>query len=114
MNVWGGFAVRDGVFAAEKNMARFILWRKSGSDARIAIEYVLRGKPCRFLVNGAAAGELAPSTRPASVSFDARLNAGFNFLEFDKTTNDVLRIHSVLAGRARGPAGSPSSARVNP
>ena len=98
MNVWGGFEVRDGVFSAEKNIARFILWRTAGSDARVAINYVLRGKPCRFLVNGSAAGELAPSTRPASVSFAARLNAGFNFLEFDKTTNDVLRIHSVLAG----------------
>ncbi|HEX2695875.1 MAG TPA: sulfatase [Acidobacteriota bacterium] len=98
MNVWGGFEVRDGTFSAEKNMARFILWRTAGLDARITIEYVLRGKPCRFLVNGAAAGELAPSTRPVSTTFGARLNAGFNFLEFDKKTNDVLRIRSVLAG----------------
>ncbi len=98
MNVWGGFAVRDGEFAAEKNMARFILWRKSGSDVRIAVQYILQGKPCRFLVNGAAEGTLAPSPGPASVSFKARLNAGFNFLEFDKTTNDVLRIRSVFAG----------------
>jgi arylsulfatase A-like enzyme len=97
-NVWGGFEVRDGAFSAEKNIARFILWRTSESDARLAINYVLRGKPCRFLVNGSAAGELAPSTRPASAFFGARLNAGFNFLEFDKTTNDLLRIHSVLAG----------------
>jgi arylsulfatase A-like enzyme len=104
MNVWGGFAVGNEDFSAEKNMARFILWRTSGSDARIAIQYVLQGKPCRFLVNGAAAGKLAPSPRPASVSFQARLNAGFNFLEFDKTTNDVLRIRSVLAGpRESGP-----------
>ncbi len=98
MNVWGGFEVRDGAFSAEKNIARFILWRTSGSDARLAIDYVLRGKPSRFLVNGSAAGELAPSTRPASASFGARLNAGFNFLEFNKTTNDVLRIRSVLVG----------------
>ncbi len=98
MNVWGGFEVRDGAFAAQKNTARFILWRKAGSDARISIEYVLRGKPCRFLFNGTSAGELAPTPRPASASFGARLNAGFNFLEFDKTTNDVLRIRSVVAG----------------
>jgi hypothetical protein len=98
MNVWGGFEVRDGAFSAQKNLARFILWRTSGSDARIAISYVLRGKPIRFLVNGAAAGELAPSTRATSISLDARLNAGFNFLEFDKTTNDVLRVLSVRTG----------------
>ena len=98
MNVWGGFEVGDDAFSATKNMSRFVLWRKAGSDARISIQYVLQGKSCRFLVNGAAAGRLDPSPRPASVSFPARLNAGFNFLEFDKTTNDVLRIRSVLAG----------------
>ena len=98
MNVWGGFEVLDGAFSAEKNMARFILWRAGGSDARIAIEYVLRGKPCRFQVNSTAVSELAPSTRPASASFDVRLNAGFNFLEFDKTTNDVLQVQSVQVG----------------
>ena len=98
MNVWGGFEIRDGAFSAEKNMARFILWRREGSDARIAIEYVLRGKPCRFQVNSAAVSELAPSTRPASASFDVRLNAGFNFLEFDKMTNDVLQVQSVQVG----------------
>jgi len=107
MNVWGGFSVGDGAFSAEKNMSRFILWRTADSDARIAIQYVLQGKPCRFLVNGTAAGKLDPSPRPASATFPARLNAGFNFLEFDKTTNDVLRIRSVLVdprdGRPRRP-----------
>ncbi len=98
MNVWGGFEVRDGVFSAEKNMARFILWRTAGSDARFDVTYVLRGKPCRFLVNGAPIGKLEPSTRPASASFGARLNAGFNFLEFDKATNDILQVHSVRMG----------------
>jgi arylsulfatase A-like enzyme len=98
MNIWGGFEVRDGAFSAQKNIARFILWRKTESDARISIEYVLRGKPCRFLLNGTFAEELEPTPRPASASFGVRLNAGFNFLEFYKTTNDVLRIRSVLAG----------------
>lgn len=102
MNVWGGFEVRDGAFSARKNTARFILWRTAGSDVNIAIEYVLRGKPCRFLVNGTPAGELAPTPRPTAASYGARLNAGFNFLEFDKSTNDVLRIHSVLAGPQEG------------
>ena len=98
MNVWGGFEVRDGAFSAEKNVARFILWRTAESDVRIVIKYVLRGKPCRFLINGTAPGRLAPSTRPEFASFRARLNAGFNFLEFNKTTNDVLLILSVHAG----------------
>jgi len=116
MNVWGGFSVGDGAFSAEKNMSRFILWRTADSDARIAIQYVLQGKPCRFLVNGTAAGKLDPSPRPASATFPARLNAGFNFLEFDKTTNDVLRIRSVLVdprdGRPRRHLGEGESLTV--
>ena len=98
MNVWGGFGVREGYFEAEKNNPRFILWRRTAGDVSLALEYVLRGKPCRFLVNGVQAGELAPSTRPATVVVPARLGSGYNFLEFDKTTNDVLRVHSVRTG----------------
>lgn len=116
MNVWGGFTVRDGVFAAEKNQARFILWRKAGGNARISVEYVLRGEPCRFLVNGAPAARLAPSPRPVSNTCGVRLNAGFNFLEFDKTTNDVLEIHAVRTdaggGRPRAHLGAGESLTI--
>ena len=97
-NVWGGFEVRDGAFAAVRNTARFILWRTAAAETRISLEYALRGKPCRLLVNEAAVGELAPSSQGTAVEFGVRLNAGFNFLEFDKTTNDVLTVHAVLAG----------------
>jgi arylsulfatase A-like enzyme len=96
-NVWGGFEVKHGAFTAVRNMARFILWRTAAAETRISIEYALRGKPCRLLVNEAAVGELAPSLRRTAAGFGVRLNAGFNFLEFDKTTNDVLTVHAVLA-----------------
>lgn len=97
-NVWGGFEVKDRAFTSVRNTARFILWRKAAVETRISIEYALLGKPCRFLVNEAAVSELPPSPRRISAGFSARLNAGFNFLEFDKTTKDVLAVHSVLAG----------------
>ncbi|HUU38587.1 MAG TPA: sulfatase-like hydrolase/transferase [Candidatus Desulfaltia sp.] len=97
-NVWGGFEVRDGVCTAVRNTARFILWRTAAAETRLSIEYALRGKPCRFLANGSAVGELAPSPQRTAAGFGVRLNVGFNFLEFDKTANDVLRIYAVLAG----------------
>jgi arylsulfatase A-like enzyme len=98
MNVWGGFEVREGFFSAEKNTASFILWRRAEGEVRLSIEYILRGKPCHFRVNGTAVGELAPSTHPVSVEFASRLNTGGNFLEFVKMTNDVLRVSSVRIG----------------
>jgi len=97
-SIWGGFEVKESAFAAVLNTSRFILWRTAGADTPIAIDYTLRGKPCRFLVNGALLGELAPSPQRTAARFSARLNAGFNFLEFDKVTEDVLTVHSVFAG----------------
>ncbi len=97
-SVWGGFEVKDGVWTATRNTARFILWRTARAKIRISIGYVLRGKPCRLLVNGIAAGVLAPSPRQTSARFGVRLNAGFNFLEFDKTADDVLMVNAVLTG----------------
>ncbi|OGD26037.1 MAG: hypothetical protein A2V57_00800 [Candidatus Aminicenantes bacterium RBG_19FT_COMBO_65_30] len=97
-NVWGGFEVKDGAFFAVRNTARFILWRTAAVESRISLEYALLGKPCRLLVNKAAVGELAPSPRRTAAEFGVRLNAGFNFLEFDKTSKDVLTVHAVLAG----------------
>ena len=97
-NIWGGFEVKNGAFTAVRNTARFILWRTAGAETPMTVEYSLRGKPCRFLVNGVALGELAPSRQRTAAGFSVRLNAGFNFLEFDKTTDDTLTVHTVLAG----------------
>jgi arylsulfatase A-like enzyme len=97
-NVWGGFEVKDGAFSAVLSNSRFILWRTDGAESPLAVEYTLSGKPCRFLVNGALLGELAPSQQRTALRFNARLNAGFNFLEFDKAKEDTLTVHSVIAG----------------
>ncbi len=97
-SVWGGFEVKDGVWFAIQNTARFILWRTAAVDTPVSVEYALRGEPCRFLVNGSAVGELAASPQRTSAEFGVRLNAGFNFLEFDKKTNDILTVHAVFAG----------------
>jgi len=99
MNVWNGFKVREGFFSAEKTIARFILWRRAGEEARLTVEYVLKGGgSCRFRVNGALIDRLVPSTEPVSVELAARLNAGYNFLEFEIRAKDVLRVCSVRIG----------------
>jgi hypothetical protein len=97
-NVWGGFEVKDGAWLSLRNTARFILWRTAATETPISVDYTLRGKPCRFLVNGSAVGELVPSLQRTSAGFGIRLNAGFNFLEFEKTVDDVLTVHAVFAG----------------
>jgi len=95
MNIWGGFELKDGYFLANKNIARFILWRKKGPSVRINIRYVLQGSPCTFSINQKKMGSLSPSLRNADAGFDVQLNEGFNFLQFDKTVNDVLKIASI-------------------
>jgi hypothetical protein len=97
-NVWGGFEFRAGAYAAVRDTARLILWRKSADRCRLSIEYALQGKSCRLLVNGAALGTLAPSDERSVARFSVRLNSGFNFLEFDKSAADVLTVFGVLAG----------------
>jgi len=97
-NVWGGFDVRDSAYIAVRDTARLILWRKDAARTRLSIEYALRGKACRLLINGSALGTLAPSQQRTIARFGVRLNAGFNFLEFIKSTDDVLTVHAVLAG----------------
>ena len=97
-NVWGGFEVKDSVFVAVRKTARFILWRRAAVETPVTIEYTLRGKPCRFLVNGAGLGSLSPAPGRKAARFDVHLNAGFNFLEFDKTGDDVLTVYTVFAG----------------
>jgi arylsulfatase A-like enzyme len=95
MNIWGGFELKDGYFLANKNIARFILWRKKGPSVRINIRYALQGSPCTFLVNEIEMGSLPPALRSTDAGFDVQLNEGFNFLQFDKTINDVLKIASI-------------------
>ena len=107
MNIWGGFELKDGYFLADKNIARFILWRKKSSSVRIDIRYALQGNPCAFSVNGQKEGDLPPSLRNTDSRFNVKLNEGFNFLEFDKTVNDVLKIASIQTL----PSGNSSTAR---
>jgi len=95
MNIWGGFELKDGYFLADKNIARFILWRKKGPSVRINIRYALQGSPCAFSVNEKEMGSLPPSLRNTDAGFNVQLNEGFNFLQFDKTVNDVLKIASI-------------------
>jgi arylsulfatase A-like enzyme len=95
MNIWGGFELKDGYFLADKNIARFILWRKKGPSVRISIRYTLQGSPCPFSVNEKEMGSLPPSLRNTDAGFKVQLNEGFNFLKFDKTVNDVLKIASI-------------------
>lgn len=95
MNVWGGFELKDGYFLANKNIARFILWRKKGPSVRISVRYALQGNPCDFSINEKKTGSLRPSLRDKEVGFKVKLNEGFNFLQFDKTLNDVLKIASI-------------------
>jgi arylsulfatase A-like enzyme len=97
-SVWGGFEAHNGFWTAVRNRARFILWRTAAAETPISVDYALRGEPCRFLANGSVIGELDPSPRRASLGLSVRLNAGFNFLEFDKTADDVLTVYKVLAG----------------
>ena len=106
MNIWGGFEVKDGYFLADKNIARFILWRKKGPSVRINVRYALQGKPCDFSVNEKKMGSLSPSLRNTDAGFNIQLNEGFNFLQFDKTVNDVLKIASIniqQSGEAQPP-----------
>jgi len=95
MNIWGGFELKDGYFLADKNIARFILWRKRRSSVRINIRYALQGDPCAFSVNGKKERALPPSLRNTDARFNVKLNEGFNFLQFDKAVNDVLKIASI-------------------
>ncbi len=132
MNIWGGFELKDGYFLADKDIARFILWRKKGPSVRINIRYALQGSPCSFSVNEKEMGSLPPSLRNTDAGFNVQLNEGFNFLQFDKTVNDVLKIASINIQQSgapgppagfnkgkrwpslstRGPAVSSSGARV--
>jgi len=108
MNVWGGFELKDGYFLANKNIARFILWRKKGPSVRVNVRYALQGNPCDFSINNKKMGSLRPSLRDKEVGFKVQLNEGFNFLQFDKTLNDVLKIASVRIQQnenARNPRG---------
>jgi len=101
MNIWGGFEHKDGYFLADKNIARFILWRKKGSSVRLNIQYALQGSPCAFSVNRKKEGTLHPSLRNTNARFNVKLNEGFNFLEFNKTTNAVLKIASIQTQQSR-------------
>jgi hypothetical protein len=102
MNIWGGFELKDGYFLADKDIARFILWRKKGPSVRINIRYALQGNPCSFSVNEKEMGSLPPSLRNTDAGFNVQLNEGFNFLQFDKTVNDVLKIASINIQQSGG------------
>jgi arylsulfatase A-like enzyme len=97
-NIWGGFEVRADAFVAVRDTACFILWRKEAEGSRLSVEYTLRGKPCRLRINGILTGVLAPSDERTIARFGVQFNAGFNFLEFDKSAADALIVRGVLAG----------------
>ncbi|MFH2107979.1 MAG: hypothetical protein ABII93_04860, partial [Chrysiogenia bacterium] len=102
MNVWEGLRVDRDAFAAERNKAQFILWRRNREEkVPIAIEYSLQGRKVEFSVNAKKTRMLPPATASKWVKFNFPLSRGFNFLEFSKHNKDILKIRSIHIGARR-------------
>jgi len=101
MNVWEGFTVTDDHFAADRNIAQFILWRRQQGKVDIFFEYSLQGNPVEFTVNFKQRKAIPPSREFKRGQFAFHLNSGFNFLKFTKKNKDILKIRAVSIGAWR-------------
>ena len=61
MNIWGGFSIKKDHFAAERDIAKFILWRNREAKVTVMVEYSLQGKKIKFAVNLKQKKTLLPS-----------------------------------------------------
>lgn len=98
LNVWEGFTIKPGRFAAGDEGGQFILWRRQAAPAELSVEYSLRGRPATLAVNGGAALKLAPSADFRRQSFRVPLSAGFNFLRFARQGKGDLQVRAVTVG----------------
>ncbi len=105
MNVWEGFAVRKDHFAAERNTAQFILWRRHKARVEVFVEYSLLGGKVDFTVNFRQRKALMPSLGFKTGRFAFDLNPGFNFLKFTKKKKDALKIRAIRIGSGAAKAG---------
>ena len=102
MNVWEGFRADRDAFAAERNIAQFILWRRNREEkVPIMIEYSLQGRKIKFSLNSKKTRTLPPAAAGKWVKFNFPLSRGFNFLEFTKSNKDILKIRSIHIGARR-------------
>ena len=95
MNVWEGFTVQQDHFAADRDMAQFILWRRHQATVTLLFDYSLQGNKIEFMVNFRQRKMLMPSRAFKRGEFTVHLNPGFNFLKFSKKKKDILKIRAI-------------------
>ena len=101
LNAWEGFTVTGDHFAANRDIAQFILWRRHKGKVDIFFEYSLQGNKIDFTVNFRQRKTLMPSPAFKRGQFSFHLNPGFNFLKFTKKKKDILKIRAVSVGAWR-------------
>jgi len=97
-NVWNGMRISGNFFNAENDSSRLILWRRQRQKLPLVIEYSLQGKAVEFSVNIRARFVLPPGRAFQKKKIVTWLSRGFNFLQFQKSAKDFLRIRSVYVG----------------
>ncbi len=99
MNVWEGFRTDKDAFTAERDVSQFIVWRTQEQPVSLTIDYSLAGRKVDVVVNSKKRNTLAPSSVFKKMEFKCRLGNGMNFLQFNKTKSDKLRIRSIAIGQ---------------
>ena len=101
LNVWSGFTVEMGVFRASDRDSSLALWRRAPvTNARLEIEYQLRGNPAVFSSPGlkATPRNLAISPDFRCSDFRIDLRSGLNVLVFRTRPGSQLKIREVRLG----------------
>ena len=101
MNVWEGFAVKEGYFEANRNNSHFILWRRRAGRVPILVEYSLQGQKAGFTVNFRQKKTLLPALAFKGEKFYFELSRGFNLLKFAKNSKAILKIRAIHIGARR-------------
>ncbi len=105
-NAWNGWALEGGMLGSESREPRLVLWAREVAEPVLRVDYVLQGAPAELIVNNRIRRPVAfePASAPRTVTFEAPVRAGMNFLEFRLEEKSRLRIARVSVGRGRPPA----------
>lgn len=97
-HLWSGFLIKNDFFTANKNIAKFILWREKKEEKEISIQYLLKGMPVDLFINSKKICKLKSKYKLEPFKTKALLLKGFNFIEFRKRGISQFKIKAVKIG----------------
>lgn len=97
-HIWSGFLIDNDFFIQCKTIAKFILWREKEEEKEISIHYLLKGMSVEVFINSVKTFNLKPSYKLKQFKRKVTLLSGFNFIEFRRKSESILKIKKIKIG----------------